>query len=262
VCHACSDRLRLVLDDIGCLYAELDDPSVLVLGRPFGDIPRRASVPGPRSPAVDAVIVHTDVRSVDRDRPPALAIVESWARAVREERARDIPASQLRATVPAGRVTMARELATLLFHWDWLMGWELVTDFASEVRAVQQELRRLRYGPDVLLRVKCAAVLVAIDFPRLVDPLVVRCGAAMIVRPGDEAITCRNCGTVWPRRRWARELGDDWADYAALAAEWNVTTALLRQWCRRDGWRVAGTRGRRLVSRADANASYEQRRPR
>lgn len=247
-CHTCADRLRAVLDELGQLYADLTMIDELIPGGHGGDGLR--SVPGPRSPAVDAILVHTDVRSrPDGPLLPALAIVEQWTREVREEHA---------AAVPAGRVSMARELSTLRFHWDWIMGQGWLPDFADEMRRVLHSLRLAgRMTVPTLTIGRCPVVIIAVP---LADGgmLDLSCGATLRVRPGDEEIRCRNCGSVWPRSRW-RELGDQWIDYARLAAELAVPVGTLRRWCSEDSWRTEGTKRRRLVSRLDAHDSYTRR---
>ena len=257
-CHPCADRLRAVLDELGQLYTDLTTIDELMpSGHGGGDGLR--SVPGPRSPAVDAILVHTDKRSAGNDRPGALAAVTSWARLVREERSLDTPRDQLRATVPAGRVTMARELATLQFHLDWVLAQPWLLDFAVEMRDVLRSLRAAgRLLAPTLTIGRCPVVVVTVPL-RGGAHLDLTCDAALRVRVGDDVVRCRNCGTIWPRGRW-EELGDQWIDYARLSAELGVGVPTLRRWCSEDRWVTSGTARRRLVSRRDARVSYERRR--
>jgi hypothetical protein len=247
VCDRCTDKLAATLTAIATTYAQLQTVAELTPGGHGHTGTRRP--PGPRSPAVDGLIVHGDPRSTWDGQPAALATVESWARMVREERA---------AAAPAGRVTMRRELDTLRFHWDWLLGQPWVDEFAGEMRRVLAALKAAgRLTPPALRIGTCPAVLTILHFSggRVIDFL---CGATLRVRVGDTDIRCRNCGTIWPRSRWRDELGDRWADYASLSADLGVKVDTLRYWCSKDQWAVSGGPRRRLVSRADALTSFER----
>lgn len=258
VCHTCSARCRRAVDYLGDLYAGLQDVDELTPGgSPDGTGTR--SVPGSRSPAVDALLVHSDPRSYARvgDHPAALATIASWARFIREERSIDVPRHKLRDTIPDGRVSMERELQTIRFHWDWLMGHRLVLAFAAAVNEVIEGLELVRRMDPPPIRIgKCPVVT---DIETLPDgsELPLACGTSLRVRPGDVEIRCRECGTVWPRAKWPL-LGDPWADFAHLSAELGVPVGTLHYWANKDGWEKSGTRARRLVRRADALASYER----
>lgn len=263
ICHHCSDLIRKAVDYLGALYEGLQDVDELTpSGHPDGTGTR--SVPGPKSPAVDALLVHSDPRSYARvgDHPAALATIASWARLIREERSLDTPPAQLRATVPAGRISMERELQTIRFHWDWLMAHRLVTRFEAEVNEVITGLELVRKMNPPPIRIgKCPVVT---DIEPLPDggELPLLCGTSLRVRPDDLEVRCRGCHTVWPRARW-HELGDPWADYPHLSAELGVTLGTLKRWASTDGWRskrsaTSGTGVRRLFLRADALASYER----
>lgn len=258
VCHHCSDQTRRAVDYLGQLYEGLQDVDELTPGgNPDGTGGR--GVPGPRSPAVDALLVHSDPRSHARvgDHPAALATIASWARLIREERSLDTPPAQLRATVPAGRIAMERELATIRFHWDWLMACRAVLKFAEDVNEVINGLEYVRRMNPPEIRIgKCPIVVTVEDLPDGSE-LPLACGTQLRVRPGDTEIRCRGCHTVWPRARW-HLLGDPWADYAHLSAELGVKVGTLHYWASKDRWEVAGTKGRRLVRRSDALASFER----
>jgi len=258
VCHACSDQCRKAVDYLGQLYAGLQDVDELTPGgSPDGTGTR--SVPGSKSPAVDALLVHSDPRSYARvgEHPAALATMASWARFIREERSLDTPRHKLRDTIPAGRVSMDRELQTIRFHWDWLMGHQLVLAFAQAVNEIIDGLEYVRRMVPPAIRIgKCPVV---VDVEQLPDggELPLACSTMLRVRPGDTEIRCRGCHTAWPREQW-HLLGDPWADYAHLSAELGVKVGTLWYWARKDRWEVAGTKARRLVRRADALASYER----
>lgn len=253
VCPPCSEKLRGVLAVLERTYAAVTELDELIPGGRGTGI---RTVPGPRSPAVDGILAHTDPRTTDDD--SALATVASWARWVRAERSIDVEPGQMLSTVPAGRVTMARELATLRFNWDWLMGSTLAPEFAEAMRAVLQALRQVRGELDRVTRVgRCPTVVVAGEV--LGIPIDLMCGASLRVRPGATDITCRNCGESWERGRW-HELGDARADYATFAEQFGVSRGTLRRWASEDGWDKTGTRGRPLWLRAEVFASYVRRR--
>ncbi|RZQ59826.1 hypothetical protein [Amycolatopsis suaedae] len=255
-CPRCGDQLAALLREIGDLYAVLDDPEQLLPTTSGG---RGRPGYGSRSPAVDDLIVHTDVRTGETDTggPGALAVVEQWARQIREDRSVDTPPDQMRATVPAGRITMTRELATLRFHWDWILAQDWVDAFADEMRAVRDQLVRARRLTVPVIRIgTCPITVMTVD--RDADPITLPCSATLRVRLGDTEIRCPACHTVWTRDRW-HQLGTDWADYASLATQLDIPVTTLRRWCHEDHWATAGTRSRRLVSRADALASYARR---
>lgn len=260
VCQPCSNRLRQVLYDLERTYLELSDPDELIPGgSPDSNGGRRA--PGPRSPAVDSLLVHMDPRSSTPPgaSPAALASIAGFARAIREDRSLDLPRDQILATVPRGRISMRRECRTILDHWDWLMGQDWVDGFASEIREVLTALRMVRREFPRVVRIGACPV------PRVAVPLAgggtltLDCGASLRVRVGDSEVRCRNCGTVWGRGQW-HELGDPWTDYAALATELSVPVGTLWRWASEDQWRTETPGRRRLVLRADALDSYERRR--
>jgi len=263
VCHDCSALMRRAVDYLGVLYAGLQDVDELTPGgHPDGTGAR--TVPGPKSPAVDALLVHSDPRSYARvgDHPAALATIASWARFIREERSLDTPPAQLRGTVPAGRISMERELATIRFHWDWLMAHRLVVKFEADVAEVITGLELVRRMDPPPIRIGKCPVVTAIEPLPDGGELPLLCGASLRVRPDDTDVRCRGCHTVWPRSRW-HELGDPWADYPHLSAELGVTLGTLKRWASTDSWRskrsaTSGTGVRRLFLRADALASYER----
>lgn len=244
-CHDCADHHRRLLDDIERLHNGLDvTPGT-------GDGARGAPGYGPRSPAVDGLLAHRDTRTADGT--GALATIESWARSIREDLSIDVDPDQMRATVPAGRATMPRELATIRFHWDWIMAQPWVDELAVELRQVHQQLRSARREADPVLHLGGCPIVTELD-----DDVDVTCGHPLKVRPGDREIRCGSCGTPWPRERW-HLLGSPWADYATLAEQLGIPVGTLHRWRHEDQWEVTGTRSRRLVSRSDAIASYTRR---
>lgn len=256
-CHPCSDRLRRTLGSIETTYATVTAIHELI---PGGHGPSGVRTPpGPRSPANDTVLVHTDPRSAWNDQPAALATVESWARLIREDLSVDVPPDQMHATVPIGRVTMARELATLRFHWDWLMGQDtIVADFAADMHAVLNALRAVDAQQARALRVgRCPTVIIPAE--HLGIPIDLECGAWLRLKPGQDVITCRNCAHNWPRARWS-EIGQPWATYAELGRVFAMPNGTLRRWAHEDQWRTVKIGRDAMLLRADAVNSYTRRR--
>jgi hypothetical protein len=244
----CADRLAGQLGGLASWYAFLQTPAELI---PHGSGVRGAPGFGPRSPAVDALLVQSDVRTrwTSEYSFGALAVVESWTRVIREE-------VRPRAAVPAGRATMSRELRTIRWHWDWLLRQHWIDDFDREIRDVLRSLmmagrlmeRALRIGP-------CPVVIRTV----VVDgaPIHLTCGATLRVRADADSIVCRNCGAAWPRSRW-HELGDPWTDLATLSGDLSVPVGTLRRWCGEDGWDTKRSGGRHLVARAAALESAQR----
>jgi hypothetical protein len=257
-CDRCAEYLADVVDNIRQVYAALTEVDELIPGGNGAGSGAR-TVPGPRSPAVDAILVHTDPRSVTavHASPAALAAVAGWARTVREDLSLDTPPDRMLGTVPAGRITMERELGTLRFNWDWVLDQPWLEGFAAEMGAVLEALRIVgRMTPRVLQVGTCPMLILAVHTDG--DPIYLDCGARLRVRVGDVEIRCRNCGAVWPRSTW-HQLGDPWTDYAALSGDLSVPVGTLRRWCVEDGWETKRTGGRYLVVRAAALASAQRR---
>jgi predicted RNA-binding Zn-ribbon protein involved in translation (DUF1610 family) len=262
-CTSCTDRVWRDLSRLQLLYDGVTDVDELIPGG-SPDSTGGRSVPGPRSPAVDALLVHTDPRSATGpgESPAALASIAGWARTVREDTTVEVAPEFMLAVVPRGRVSMGRELAAIRGAWPWVTGQPWFLDFATEVRGVINALLEVRRMRDKTIRIGgCPKVIIAFDIPEARDKaaelFTMECGATLRVRPADAEIRCKNCGTIWPRSEW-RELGSPWADYATLSADLDVPVGTLWRWSSKDGWEVSGTRARRLVLRADALDSYEK----
>ena len=251
-CDRCGERLMQLLGDLADRYATLQEADELV---PHSTGERGSPGFGPRSPAVDALLIHSDVRTrwTSEHGYGALAVVESWARLIREETSLDTPPRQMRGTVPEGRATMSRELRTIRWHWDYVLSAGWLDDFGSDMREVLRSLTYAGRLAERVLRVgQCPAVRDDGDL----------CGQTLRVRASADEIRCWSCGATWPRSQWWR-LGDPWADYAELSEQLAVPAATLRGWCREDGWRTwrkTPTTKRVLVDRCDALASYARRR--
>jgi hypothetical protein len=247
-CHPCADRLAGVLGDLGDRYATLQTADELI---PHGSGERGSPGFGPRSPAVDALLVHSDVRTkwTSEHGHGALAAVESWARMIREETG---------AGVPAGRATMSRELRTIRFNWNFVLGAPWVDGFADEIRDVLRSLTMAGRLTERVMRIGPCPVEIEKQVGEWGAVQVWPCGDTLTVRVDADEIRCRSCGTVWPRSQWW-QLGDPWTDYAALSGDLSVPVGTLRRWCGEDGWATKRTGGRYLVERAAALASAQRR---
>jgi hypothetical protein len=257
-CDPCADRLAGLLGDLHDHYATLTEADELI-PRSAGE--RGSPGFGPRSPAVDAILVHTDIRTrwTSEAGSGALAAVSEWARMIREDLSLDTPAVDMLRTVPAGRATMNRELATIRFHWDWVLRQPWLDQFADDMRDVLHSLKHVGRLNERWMCIGPCPVIRLVDVGEYGAQRAESCGAMLRVKANAGEIICRKCGTVWPRGRW-HELGDPWTDYAALSNELGVPVGTLWRWASEDRWATAGTRARRLVFRTDAIASYERRR--
>ena len=137
----------------------------------------------PPAPVRLDVVALPDKRTVHRypgDIVPVIAILESWARLVRDER-KIQPCRQ-----PA---TVTSEAGTLLAHLDWIIGEPFVADLADELRQVKSALHSA----------------IGDHAPRPVGtcPVVhpdedTECGGRLYQdRYGGMSVTCRKCGETW-----------------------------------------------------------------
>lgn len=256
-CHDCAEKLAKVLADIGDTYVQLTQIDELIPGG-TGDGVGARSVPGSRSPAVDAHLALSDVRTIGAEIPGVLGAVAEWARLVRAALSLDTDPAKMLATVPAGRLTVERELATLRFHWHWVLQQPWLPEFAENMRKLLKAMQHVgRLTPPTLRLGNCPTPQLGISAADGTT-ITLTCGAQLKVKVGDTEIRCTNCRTVWPKAKWI-QLGDGRADYATLAEELGVPVTTLRKWCSVDGWETTGTARRRLVARADALASYYAR---
>jgi hypothetical protein len=292
-CDPCAAELRSMLAEVVELYALLDD--AMVPGSTEG--PGRGSPGfGARSPARDGVLALTDPRSrwtEDGDVHSVLEVLSSWADNVREDAGlvpRDIDeaarndgrllagwldwtAQQGWATGVLDKLTELRHAvattlgmaqrtvsgeANFLIRWlDWITRQYWVADLGDEVRQVRDQLR-------TALGVQERSVPVG------TCPAVVRdesgehaCGAGLRAKLGGERITCRSCGTSWPRERWDElrdALGTPLSDVASLSVWLTVPTGTLRRWRSEDQWTNHGTKSRPLYARTEVLTSWQRRR--
>ncbi len=257
-CDRCAEHLAQLLGDLADRYATLQEADELI---PHSTGERGSPGFGPRSPAVDALLVHSDVRTrwTSEHGYGALAVVESWARMIREETSLDTPPRQMRNTVPAGRATMARELRTIRWNWDYVLSAPWLDDFAADMRDVLRSLTFAGRLTERVMRVGPCPNLFEVEHATTRELHMIPCGRMLHVRADADEIRCRACGAVWPRARWW-VLGSEWVDYAVLADDLGVPVGTLRRWASEDRWDKQARGRRHLVSRVDALQSYRERR--
>jgi hypothetical protein len=119
------------------------------------------------------------------DPVPVMAVIESWARLVREERDLEIR---------TGPAILSEEVQLLTRHQDWIITQAWVDDYASEIRSIQTALRNA----------------IGDHAPRAVGkcPIVTEHGTCAgnlyQDRYGRLAVACRRCGEVWNEEELAR----------------------------------------------------------
>lgn len=136
----------------------------------------------PPAPVRLDVVALLDRRTVSRfpgDIVPVLAVLESWARMVREER--DLEQPKTRATVTG-------ETALLIRHLPWIETQPWVDELAKELREVKSALHSA-IGDHAPRPVgKCPVV----------DPDDGECGGNLYQdRYGGMSVSCRRCGSLW-----------------------------------------------------------------
>jgi hypothetical protein len=145
----------------------------------------------------------------------------------------------------------------LIRRLDWITRQYWVSDLADEVGQVRHQLR-------TALGIQERSVPVG------ACPAVVRdehgereCAASLRAKLGGERITCRSCGTSWPRERWddlRDALGTPLSDVASLSVWLSVPTGTLRRWRSEDQWANHGRKSRPLYARTDVLESWQRRR--
>lgn len=136
----------------------------------------------PPAPVRLDVVALLDRRTVARypgDIIPVLAVLESWARMVREER-------QIQA--PKARATVTTEASLLANHLPWISEQPWVDDLAKEIRDVKSALHSA-IGDHAPRPVGSCPV---------VHPDAGECGGKLFQdRYGGMSVTCRKCGETW-----------------------------------------------------------------
>lgn len=182
VCRGHHRWIAETIDDIVCTAALL--PHFYEPGTAVDDGHQvKGKRVDPPAPVRLDVVALLDPRTVARhpgDLVPVLAILESWARMVREER-------HLRAC--QNQATITSEASLLIAHLDWIAGQTWVGDLASELRDVKGALHSAigDHAPRPVGR--CPVIHPdaegACDGPLYQD------------RYGGMSVTCRRCGETW-----------------------------------------------------------------
>lgn len=254
LCARCTDRLHDALREIIDCYALLDDALVPASGAGTATTGGRGAPGfGSRSPARDTVIALTDPRThaeEDGDPHSVLSILSSWADNVRDDTGQD---------APTGPTTVSGEVGFLVRWMDHIARQDWVGDFADEIHELLGQLRTVLGLQERAIPIgPCPARLHDLD-----NGGTVTCGTPLRVRLSAERITCRSCGTSWPRERWdelSGSLGVPVSDIASLSAWLTVPAGTLRRWKHEDGWHNHGTRSRPLFAREQVLASWKRRR--
>ncbi len=254
-CDPCAERLRTALAEIVECYALLDDALVPGHGGAGG---RGAPGFGSRSPARDGVLALTDPRTQaveEGDPHSVLGVLSSWADNVRDDTGQDRP---------AGQITVTGEVGFLVRWLDFITRQYWVEDFADEVHELLGQLRTALGLQERSIPIgTCPTLLPDLDSTDEAGGEL-ECGALLRVRLSAEWITCRSCGTNWPRERWDElrdDLGVPVSDVASLSAWLAVPVGTLRRWRHEDEWSNHGTRARPLYDRAQVVTSWRRRRP-
>jgi hypothetical protein len=181
VCPGHNRWLRESIDDVVITYALL--PHFYEPGTAIDDGQQvRGKRVDPPAPVRLDVVALLDKRTVAQhpgDIVPVLAILEAWARLIREER-------QLQ---PCRRhATVTSEAGTLLAHIDWIICQPWVDDLAREIREVKSALHSA-IGDHAPRPVGTCPV---------VHPDTGECGGKLYQdRYGGMSVTCRRCGETW-----------------------------------------------------------------
>jgi hypothetical protein len=135
----------------------------------------------PPSPVRLDVVALMDPRTKQlhpSDPVPVLAIIESWAKLVREERGLEAPTTTS---------ILSEEIHLLSRHWAWIVEQAWVDDFANEIRDCQSALKSAigEHSPRPVG--KC---------PITTDEGTCQ-GNLYQDRYGRLGVTCRKCGEVW-----------------------------------------------------------------
>ncbi len=181
VCPGHTRWLTESIDDIVVTYALL--PHFYEPGTAIDDGQQvRGKRVDPPAPVRLDVVALLDKRTIARhpgDIVPVLAILEAWARLIREER-------QLQ---PCRReATVTSEAGTLLAHIDWIICQPWVDDLAREIREVKSALHSA-IGDHAPRPVGTCPVI---------HPDIGECAGKLYQdRYGGMSVTCRRCGETW-----------------------------------------------------------------
>lgn len=181
VCQHHRRWLAESVDDIVITYAHL--PDFYEPGTAVDDghqvKGKRVDPPAPVRLDVVALLDRRTIAHNPGDLVPVLAILESWARLIREER-------QLQPC--KRRTTVTSEAGTILAHLDWASTQPWIDELAKELREVKSALHSA-IGDHAPRPVGTCPV---------VHPETGECNGKLYQdRYGGMSVTCRKCGETW-----------------------------------------------------------------
>jgi hypothetical protein len=184
VCGPCHRRLDATLTDVADLFALL--PALLVPGPgERGTRGKRSHSPAPGNVTVMALTDSRNGPALDGgDVPDVLGVLESWARAVRED---------LRL-VAEGRVSVTGEVDLLRTHLDYVTAQPWVDELDTDVRYLHRALAQVCGEPRQQRIGTCPA--------EVLDPEPRTCGASLYAPTYGDAVVCGSCEATWERRHW------------------------------------------------------------
>jgi hypothetical protein len=172
-----ADTLADIVETTALLPAFLEPGSSVDDGRQVKS--KRVDPPAPIRLDVVSLGDRRTVHRHDGDIYPVLAVLESWARLVREER------DLARPTNPA---TILGEANLLVIHLDWIAAQPFVDELASELRQVKSSLHAA-IGDHAPRPVGTCPVI---------HPDTGQCAGPLYQdRYGRLSVTCRRCGETW-----------------------------------------------------------------
>ncbi|MFJ4712698.1 hypothetical protein [Streptomyces sp. NPDC088785] len=122
-----------------------------------------------------------------------VGVLEDWRSAMQADRpgwGRPVTAGTIERRI----IVAARALSLNL---DWIAAsWPAAGTMAEEIRDLERGVRSIVAPPDPAERPEPRGLC-----PTVVDAEGGRCGAVLVQRRGESAITCRWCGTSWPPSR-------------------------------------------------------------
>lgn len=172
-----ADTLADIVETTALLPAFLEPGSSVDDGRQVKS--KRVDPPAPIRLDVVSLADRRTVHRHDGDIYPVLAVLESWARLVREER--DLAR-------PANPATILGEANLLVIHLDWIAAQPFVDELASELRQVKSSLHAA-IGDHAPRPVGTCPVI---------HPDTGQCAGPLYQdRYGRLSVTCRRCGETW-----------------------------------------------------------------
>lgn len=202
-CSVCLDRLRDELREIPDRYRILN-----AVPGASGDHGRGAPGFGSRSPAADHIIAMRDPRSGNGD------TATTWRGSdgrFHQETERPVRAVFTELDLIAWHIVETRGLAhgpdqptvdaTARFldnHLDWLTRQDDITDHATVIHDLAQQLRPATGEPGRRHIGHCPNQVVK------PDESITDCGAKLYAPLSSDTIECKTCGRQWPRTEWLR----------------------------------------------------------